>query len=66
MNVAAWRKELIDYHDKEIVEYIEFGWPVGYHSVTPQQQPMTTTNLQRLTVRMSMHLSLQSLRWVRS
>lgn len=39
LNVHAWRSELSEYHDKEIVNYIEFGWPVGYHSDKP---PVTT------------------------
>ena len=30
LNIAQWRSSLQDYHDNVIVDYLEFGWPVGY------------------------------------
>lgn len=35
LNLNAWRLKLAQYHDKEICTFLEFGWPVGYHSITP-------------------------------
>ena len=30
LNIAQWRSLLKDFHDNVIVDYLEFGWPVGY------------------------------------
>lgn len=30
MIVEAWREALHDYHDYEVCEFVNFGWPVGY------------------------------------
>lgn len=30
--ISAWRHELRDYHDKTLCDFLEFGWPLGYHS----------------------------------
>ena len=30
LNIPQWRSYLSDYHDNVIVDYLEFGWPVGY------------------------------------
>ena len=30
MNIPLCRIMLLDYSDHEIVEFLEFGWPVGY------------------------------------
>lgn len=36
LNIPAWRKRLESYHDIEVCEFLEFGWPIGYHaSKTP-------------------------------
>lgn len=35
LNLQAWRTNLVDYHDKNICVFLEFGWPVGYHSTSP-------------------------------
>ena len=35
MKVAAWRHYLSDYHDPNLVEFIEFGWPVNYVGGAP-------------------------------
>lgn len=40
LNIPAWRHYLADYHDKLLCEYLEFGWPLGYHKDEPPQ----TTN----------------------
>ena len=30
LNIGQWRFSLKDYHDNVSVDYLEFGWPVGY------------------------------------
>ena len=30
LTIPRWRSYLSDYHDNVIVDYLEFGWPVGY------------------------------------
>lgn len=35
LNIQAWRERLTSYHDREICVFLEYGWPVGYHAVTP-------------------------------
>ena len=32
LNISAWRQYLAGYHDSEICDFIEFGWPIGYCS----------------------------------
>lgn len=35
--IPAWRHELAQYHDAILCDYLEFGWPLGYHSdVSPE------------------------------
>lgn len=29
-NIEFWRSELVDYHDYAIVDFLQFGWPLGY------------------------------------
>lgn len=35
LHVDVWRSKLAQYHDNEICTFLEYGWPVGYHSTTP-------------------------------
>ena len=35
LNIAAWRSMLVGYHDKRLVDYLEYGWPVDYTAVAP-------------------------------
>lgn len=35
LHLQVWREKLVSYHDKDICIFLEFGWPVGYHSSTP-------------------------------
>ena len=35
MKVVAWRHYLADYHDPNLVDFIEFGWPVNYVGGAP-------------------------------
>lgn len=30
LNIMQWREALVGYHDVEICDFLEFGWPVGY------------------------------------
>ena len=31
LNIAAWHSYLEDYHDKQIVKYLEYGWPISFN-----------------------------------
>lgn len=32
MNIANWEEALVDYHDKDLVVFLKYGWPVGFHN----------------------------------
>ena len=34
LNIPEWRKMLVDYHDNQIVNYLEFCWPADYTAGT--------------------------------
>ena len=38
LNVPVWKDFLADYHDTRLLEYIEFGFPLGYTAPYPPQQ----------------------------
>ena len=42
LNIPLWRTELQGYNDNVIVDYLEFGWPVGY--TAPQLPAHNSTN----------------------
>lgn len=59
LNIAQWRSYLSDYHDNVIVDYLEFGWPVGYDYQTygfPATQLRNSCRCYKLSGRIS-HLS---------
>ena len=33
--IANWREYLHDYHDKQLIEYLEFGWPNDFTGENP-------------------------------
>ena len=35
LNLANWDKALVGYHDKDLCDYLRFGWPVGYTLPNP-------------------------------
>lgn len=35
LNLDRWEQELHDYHDKEICQFLRYGWPIGYESDSP-------------------------------
>ena len=35
LNIEAWRSYLEDYEDKQIVDFLEFGWPVSFNRSCP-------------------------------
>lgn len=37
--IPAWRRNLVGYHDTLLCDYLEFGWPLGYHG---NSSPETT------------------------
>ena len=39
LNIPAWESKLLDYHDRQIVDFLRYGWPVNY---TANQLPIST------------------------
>ena len=37
LNIPQWRHRLITYHDKDLCDFLEFGWPIGYTKLTLPQ-----------------------------
>ena len=35
LNIEAWRKYLEGYHDAQIVDFLEFGWPISFDRSCP-------------------------------
>ena len=36
LNIPEWRKRLANFHDSQLCDFLEFGWPVGAtHTITP-------------------------------
>lgn len=35
LNIASWREKLVGYHDQEVVEFLQYGWPVGVEGRIP-------------------------------
>ena len=35
LNIAAWRQNLVGYHDAHLVDFLEFGWPVNFDRSQP-------------------------------
>ena len=36
-HIPAWRERLTSYHDKQLCDFLEFGWPIGYTKSSPPQ-----------------------------
>ena len=39
LNIPTWESKLLDYHDRQIVDFLRYGWPVNY---TANQLPIST------------------------
>ena len=39
LNIPEWRTQLREYHDQDLCDFLEFGWPVGYSAPT---RPVST------------------------
>ena len=39
LNISAWESKLLDYHDRQIVDFLPYGWPVNS---TANQLPIST------------------------
>ncbi len=39
LNISKWENAVSDYHDKEVLEYLKYGFPVGYRGPVPTSQP---------------------------
>ena len=37
LHIPAWRERLKSYHDKQLFDFLEFGWPIGYTDSSPPQ-----------------------------
>ena len=37
LNIKAWKKYLVDYTDREILHYLEFGWPSNFNHMASLQ-----------------------------
>ena len=45
LNMKAFRENLQNFHDNIICDYLEYGWPIGYHSTDlPISQPCNHNN----------------------
>ena len=45
LNIKAFRENLQNFHDNIICDYLEYGWPIGYHSTDlPISQPCNHNN----------------------
>ena len=38
LNIPEWRTQLRKYHDQDLCDFLEFGWPVGYSAPVSTQQ----------------------------
>ena len=38
LNVEYWERELTEYEDKEVIEFVKFGWPIGYEGDPPESR----------------------------
>ena len=54
LNINNWRKSLPSYHDKQIVDFLEFGWPVGY---TSSKLPIPTYSNHKELLDYSTHIN---------
>lgn len=37
LNIEQWRLQLKNFHDKELCEFLLYGWPLGYHADLPPE-----------------------------
>lgn len=35
LNIHNWREALVAYHDQELLQFLEFGWRLGFYKQTP-------------------------------
>ena len=35
LNITMWRTMLDNYHDKQLIDYLEYGWPADYTAAAP-------------------------------
>lgn len=33
--ISKWEELLVSYHDKDLVPFLKYGWPMGYHADQP-------------------------------
>lgn len=65
LNVEQWRVVLIDYHDRDLCDLLEFGWPVGYLKNMPplavkSNHPSAINNAQHIQLFIDKEKSFQA------
>lgn len=35
INVQQWKEALVAYHDQELIQFLDFGWPLGFYKKRP-------------------------------
>lgn len=35
LRIEEWEKRLAEYHDREVCNFLKYGWPLGYHKQDP-------------------------------
>ena len=40
LNINVWRESLLDYHDAQLVDFLEFGWPLGIDPSIPMKSTL--------------------------
>ena len=53
LNIEAWREMLAEYHDVQLVDYLEYGWPVDY---TADQPPVSAKENHRESQDNAVHI----------
>ena len=54
-NIPKWRHRLTMNHHRDLYDFLEFGWPLGYTKLTPPQSSLRITVLLWLSQVLSMH-----------
>ena len=54
MNIGLWHELLKDYEDFEVVDFLKFGWPLGY---TSQSFPESTLKNHQSAIHYSSHIN---------
>ena len=53
LNIPAWESKLLDYHDRQIVDFLRYGWPINN---TANQLPISTDKNHPLAISYADHV----------